>query len=780
MSGQRNKKPSDVIKARQEYLDNLSLEVQLNDANEQAVKQYKDTGQVPPISQMKDTRSVSQVLADLEKLKITLIKDLEPVADPQFAQQIIQRLIESPLNIDNTLLIFTAQRIEEIVKNLKKMYKYGIKGDANDADAFVSFIHKFFIDKNNTTESIKSYMNRTGQISGNERTRDYRQLLTQVYANFNSIYRSYFILVPKILRRGAYIPMAGGMADVDLIFDSINRTIDNIGYKMTGLLELFPTYQELQSLNPSFQSGGTTQVQFLQALDTFINSIIATPEYDGAVGEFERYLYFINHNIPNLEFSNNILSRINTLIQNINENLMQNIPIDVLKVSEQIASLMVSYDDLIDVDIAELADIVRIYNNLKRLVRRGGFAPAAPPGGFPPGGFPPGGFPPGGGYPGGFPPGVGDGGYPGGGDGGDGGDGGFRALPPGAGSSYGNPSAPPFGFPPTPPTYPVYNPSAPYRYPSVGYPSPSAPPLGGDYGISRYRPSPSSQPPMTIDFGKKPMRNITITDDSSDDEDESKGSVDEAETKGEDVEKIRGNIKQNIIYLQGVVRLDTTIANMQEVKNLIKESKAVISNKQTPTKTLIELRRRQRVILHANGFMGGSGLRQMSGRGLTRADYTQGIDPSPRYIKFGRYMINNKKLNDNVLSLRRSRGSTIATIPATKMTSELGGVIKKIVGGGIPSFDELNALSDAEKRYLFKVSQEADIYDKIKIPTPSKDEEEKDIHAFNVMKGEILAGNNSKELVSKFKGLLNKLSRSNVLPKSQVREILEELLELGY
>jgi hypothetical protein len=171
---------------------------------------------------------------------------------------------------------------------------------------------------------------------------------------------------------------------------------------------------------------------------------------------------------------------------------------------------------------------------------------------------------------------------------------------------------------------------------------------------------------------------------------------------------------------------------------------------------------------------------RMVGKGLPMADYNQGIDPSPRYIKFGRYMINNKKLNDNVLSLRRSRGSTIATIPATKMTSELGGVIKKIVGGGVPSFDELNALTDAEKRYLYKVSQEADIYDKIKIPTPSKDEEEKDIHAFNVMKGEILAGNNSKELVAKFKALLNKLSKNNILPKSQVREILEELLELGY
>ena len=205
-------------------------------------------------------------------------------------------------------------------------------------------------------------------------------------------------------------------------------------------------------------------------------------------------------------------------------------------------------------------------------------------------------------------------------------------------------------------------------------------------------------------------------------------------------------------------------------------------NDQTNTSTeLFSALVKSRNILGKMGATGKGLNSRMKGTGFTtRADFTRGIEPSPRYIKFGRYMINNKKLNDNVLSLRRYKGSSIATIPITKLTSQLGGIIKKIVGGGVPSFDELNSLTDVEKRYLYKVSQEADIYDKINIPTPSKDEEEKDVHLFNVMKGEILAGNNSRELISKFKVLLNKLSKNNVLPKSQVREILEELLEQGF
>ena len=42
-----------------------------------------------------------------------------------------------------------------------------------------------------------------------------------------------------------------------------------------------------------------------------------------------------------------------------------------------------------------------------------------------------------------------------------------------------------------------------------------------------------------------------------------------------------------------------------------------------------------------------------------------------------------------------------------------------------------------------------------------------------------MAGNNSKEVISKFKLLVLKLSKQGILPKNQVQEILEELLELG-
>jgi len=57
---------------------------------------------------------------------------------------------------------------------------------------------------------------------------------------------------------------------------------------------------------------------------------------------------------------------------------------------------------------------------------------------------------------------------------------------------------------------------------------------------------------------------------------------------------------------------------------------------------------------------------------------------------------------------------------------------------------------------------------------------EQDIHHFNVMKGEILAGNDSSVLIKKFKLLLLKLSKNGSLPKRECQEIMEDLIQLGY
>jgi len=651
MSGQRNKKPSDVVKARQEYLDNLSLEVQLNDANEQVVTQYKETGQVPPISQMKDTRTTSQKLADIEKLKISLIKDLEPIADPQFAQQIVGRLVQSPLNIDNRLLIFAAQRIDDIVKNLQKTYKYGIKGDANDAEMFVSFVNKMYSDKNNLTINTKAFLNRMGttEKSNQSAVANQHSNLVSMDADFNSLRTQLIRQMPRVIAPAMAI--------------ELRQLIETIKRKFEALINIMPVNARL-----------------FDAIEKLLISEEGTTGYNIFNNNYDRWLYFVNHNIPNLDYAKVLISDLYNYVKANNYDY------------DKIMNILTRLDDVLAIDMDELRALEPISTRLKKLSQEQEYRPDV--------------------------------------------------------------LEQPIGQPAT--QAELASLLARTRYN-----------LGLDPAALAHNGLIAAMPPAEVlklaALGAQLGPYV--------------GSVNIRDIPK--VSTIHGKtfdlLANNGIAGRGISTRTSSNANgINAIDGSRRPTKSTresfgqgFSLWDTPNPE-VDLMPRDKIKY------------RMVGKGLPRADYSQGIDPSPRYIKFGRYMINNKKLNDNVLSLRRSKGSTIATIPATKMTSELGGVIKKIVGGGVPSFDELNALTDAEKRYLFKVSQEADIYDKIKIPTPSKDEEEKDIHAFNVMKGEILAGNNSKELVAKFKALLNKLSKNNILPKSQVREILEELLELGY
>jgi hypothetical protein len=183
----------------------------------------------------------------------------------------------------------------------------------------------------------------------------------------------------------------------------------------------------------------------------------------------------------------------------------------------------------------------------------------------------------------------------------------------------------------------------------------------------------------------------------------------------------------------------------------------------------------------------GEGLRRgrPRGRGISkpfiqRIDHEAGIKPNPQFIPLGRYVVNNKKLHDNIVTIKTVKGTNVIGYPSTKVSPLLTRVIKNIIGGGLPSYEDMSKLSEAEKQYLHKLSKKSDILDKVNIPAPSKDQEDKENHRFEVLKGEILSGNDSKELVKEFKLLILKMSKQGNLPKTQVAELLTDLAELGY
>ena len=119
MSGQPNRYESDPADFRAEYMKQLNLRADLDNENFQVNKVFKATGALPPQSSMADTRTTTEILADVERLKISLIATLKPIADPQFASIIVQSVQSSPLNADGSFFSWFYQNIDTIVPLLQ-------------------------------------------------------------------------------------------------------------------------------------------------------------------------------------------------------------------------------------------------------------------------------------------------------------------------------------------------------------------------------------------------------------------------------------------------------------------------------------------------------------------------------------------------------------------------------------------------------------------------------------------------------------------------------------
>lgn len=161
-------------------------------------------------------------------------------------------------------------------------------------------------------------------------------------------------------------------------------------------------------------------------------------------------------------------------------------------------------------------------------------------------------------------------------------------------------------------------------------------------------------------------------------------------------------------------------------------------------------------------------------------DWSKGLAVLPRFIPFGRYIINKKRLDDNIVSLKTRSGGYLTNFKSQKVSHNLGKVFRTILGGGLPSYEDINDLTEDEKEYLHRVAKASDIIDRLNIPSPNKKEHEQDLNKFEIMKGEILAGNDSTELIKKFKILLLKLTNKNLIPSREAKDYLFDLTTMGY
>lgn len=164
----------------------------------------------------------------------------------------------------------------------------------------------------------------------------------------------------------------------------------------------------------------------------------------------------------------------------------------------------------------------------------------------------------------------------------------------------------------------------------------------------------------------------------------------------------------------------------------------------------------------------------------TDIDYSLGIVKAPKFVPIGKHLINKHRLDDNIVAIKRQAGSVIPSLPSQRVSNNVAEVLRKLLSGKAPTYDDFNELNNDDKLILDKIAKETQIKDRLQLPKPNKDEQDKDGNQFEILKGEILAGNDNPDIVKKFKTIILKLSHQNLLPKGQTKEILMDLINLGH
>ncbi len=720
MSGQPYRYHTDVNRFRNEYMETLGLQADINSLNLEANTTYKETGQLPPISQMKDSRTTTEILADSEKLKIDLIFAIAKVSSPQFGQLVVQSIMTSPLNGDNRLLTFCAQRIDDVINNLRKVYKYGIKGDSNDVQQFVNFISAMFNDKSSITANTKSFMNRYGFNSGFGRSGTSGSL-----SGVNEV----------LFRTG--VAVKKGVSD--LVLSDKYSFIENSGTSMY--------HDEISGLKGDIQNLSHEIIDFISVITKLIPddlSIISKLEkkviegvqkYEG--GEYEKRKGFEEVGSSKPEKRKKVPRASEEEYEDITETLYYYLDFlnKAIPNPSTVSTLIIQLNEFIDITISSEKKLINFLNTSQTHLYTSDDLEKVPL----------------------FSSTVTN----------------FRKW-----------------FETLTKILEVIQITDSWDIPRLDYLFGKVQNLlselqNGNIQQPQQRDAEEVREPQQgssdiiefqhpanyeedIDEVMPPLENL---DDLTQQEIEERDDISyikdliekrtEQRLKGEDTDKIQKIIDERISDYQDKYGKEYTGSGILRRcgNGFLKEKK----KRGRPKGSGIGIRKTFKDSIKEHSAL------------------DKGIMECPRYVKFGRYLVNNHKLNnEEIFALKNLSGGNIFNFPSTKISKNLSGVIKKMIGGDIPTYSDISKLSDPEKNYLHKISKKSNILEKFDIPAPSKDIKEKAIHQFEVMKGEIMAGNDNKDLIKKFKLHIITLSKDGTLPKREVTDILQTLLELGF
>jgi hypothetical protein len=174
----------------------------------------------------------------------------------------------------------------------------------------------------------------------------------------------------------------------------------------------------------------------------------------------------------------------------------------------------------------------------------------------------------------------------------------------------------------------------------------------------------------------------------------------------------------------------------------------------------------------------GSGMKQrrkMIGRGLISEEVTD-----HKYLKLGKYKANKEKLLGGKLQIRSENENQVNNVKSQMISKNIRDILLKINKKEIINYSDVDKLTENEKNELYNIGKKLHITELFEIPSTLKNDEEKLKDEFFKLRGSIMAGNNSPEILKKFKMILIKMKNNKMISLSEFNEILNIFLEMDY
>jgi len=165
-------------------------------------------------------------------------------------------------------------------------------------------------------------------------------------------------------------------------------------------------------------------------------------------------------------------------------------------------------------------------------------------------------------------------------------------------------------------------------------------------------------------------------------------------------------------------------------------------------------------------------------RGMVKKKIGAGIavQSAPTYAEFGKYAIHLPQLhNKNTLNIKYKSLGAIPTLKPITISDDFKDFIMETLEKKSVNERALMKLPAHEISYFERAVAGAGLLETFKMKRSNTEEERNDLNRFNLLRGELIAGNNSEKLVKELRSLIVKFLNTGRIHKAEGMNLLQEL-----